>query len=351
MVLPFSPHRPGNPASETADHRGSTNAVPAGAGRARAATLFRPARRYLLSLGTAGLVSVLAIAACTNKPSGGARPTPSGSWSLVWSDDFDGAANTGLSRSDWLYTVGTSYPGGAANFGTAEVETMTDRTANVSHDGAGHLAIKPIRSGAGAGRWTSGRVETKRTDFAAPPGGVVRIEASLQQPNVSGPQAAGYWSAFWALGAPARPVGAKNWPHIGEWDLMENVNSRDSVWQTLHCGDPVGGPCGEPDGIGSGEQRCDKCRTTFRTYAIEFDRSVSPEELRWYVDGKNTFTVKANRVDRTTWEKANHHGFFVILNVAIGGVFPAKFGGGATAATKSGVPMLVDRVAVYTRGK
>ena len=41
---------------------------------------------------------------------------------------------------------------------------------------------------------------------------------------------------------------------------------------------------------------------------------------------------------------------FVILNVAMGGGFPAAFGGGPTAATQSGVPMLVDYVAVYQSG-
>jgi beta-glucanase (GH16 family) len=312
-----------------------------------------PAGRTRLSRCTAGLVIVLSIAACTQQPSGGTSRGPSGpgKWSLVWSDGFGGAANTGLSRSDWLYSAGTGYPGGAPSWGTAEVETMTDRTENVFHDGAGHLQIRPVRSGPGAGTWTSGRVETRRTDFAAPPGGVLRIEATLRQPAVSGPQAAGYWPAFWALGAPARAAGAKNWPHIGEWDVMENVNGRDSVWQTLHCGDPVGGPCREPDGISSGERPCAGCRTAFRTYAIEFDRSVTPEELRWYAGQRETFTANAGQVDRRTWENATHHGFFVILDVAIGGVFPAKFGGGPTAATKSGVPMVVDRVAVYTRGK
>src|SRR5262249_3621487 len=44
------------------------------------------------------------------------------------------------------------------------------------------------------------------------------------------------------------------------------------------------------------------------------------------------------------------HGFFVILNVAMGGAFPAAFGGGPTGATQSGVPMLVDYVTVLTSG-
>src|SRR3984893_1175886 len=83
---------------------------------------------------------------------------------------------------------------------------------------------------------------------------------------------------------------------------------------------------------------------------MELDRSVSPEQMRWYLDGNNFFTVNANQVDSTTWNNATHHGFFMILNVAIGGSFPAAFGGGPTASTQSGVPMIVDYVAAYSSG-
>jgi hypothetical protein len=77
---------------------------------------------------------------------------------------------------------------------------------------------------------------------------------------------------------------------------------------------------------------------------------VSPEQIRWYLDGNNFFTLNSNAVDATTWNNATHHGFFIILNVAMGGGFPAAFGGGPTGSTQSGVPMLVDYVAVYTSG-
>jgi hypothetical protein len=83
---------------------------------------------------------------------------------------------------------------------------------------------------------------------------------------------------------------------------------------------------------------------------VEYDRSASPEQLRWYRDGNNYFTLNSSQIDATTWNNATHHGMFVILNVAIGGGFPAAFGGGPTAATQSGVPMLVDYVAVYQSG-
>ena len=303
-----------------------------------------------------GLMPAMILAACHATPAPG--PSASGpsaaapvAWEPVWSDDFDGAAGTRPAERDWIYRTGTGYPGGAPQWGTNEVERMTADAANAALDGAGRLAVRPLRQGPGAGVWTSARLESRRTDFAAPPGGAVRIEALLQMPDVSGPAAAGYWSAFWALGGPARQAGATNWPRIGEWDVMENVNGLDSVWHTFHCGTPVGGPCAEPSGISSGQLPCDQCRTRFHTYAIEYHREVAPEQLRWFVDGRNTFTVRADQVDPDTWAAANQHGFFVIVNVAIGGVFPAQFGGGPTAATKPGVPMLVDRVAVYTSAR
>jgi Carbohydrate binding module (family 6)/Glycosyl hydrolases family 16 len=299
--------------------------------------------RRLLAVGAAAL-AIVASVTFVNTAEAAVPPPPAG-MSLVFSDDFTGAAGTGLNRTNWLYDIGTSYPGGAPNWGTGEVETMTDSTANVYQDGAGNLAIKPIRSS--SGQWTSGRVETQRTDFAAPAGGRVRIEARLQQPNVSGAAAAGYWPAFWALGDAARPVGATNWPGIGEWDIMEDINGRSSVFAALHCGTNPGGVCNETTGLGSGERACSGCQTGFHTYAIEFDRSTSPEQLRWYLDGNNYFTLNSSQIDATTWNNATHHGMFVILNVAMGGGFPAAFGGGPTAETQSGVPMLVDYVAVY----
>ncbi len=304
--------------------------------------------RRLLVAAAAVLLAATGIAVATvPNAQASVPPTPSG-WTQVFADDFNGAANTGVNTGNWLYDLGTSYPGGAANWGTGEIETMTNSTANVYQDGAGHLVIKPIRNG--SGQWTSGRIETQRTDFAAPAGGKLRIEASLQQPNVSGAAAAGYWPAFWTLGQAARGTGASGWPGIGEIDIMEDINGRSSEFATLHCGTSPGGPCNETTGLGSGERACGGCQTGFHTYAMEYDRSTSPEQIRWYLDGNNFFTVNANQVDATTWNNATHHGFFIILNVAIGGGFPAAFGGGPTGSTQSGVPMLVDYVAAYTSG-
>lgn len=301
----------------------------------------KPNRKSLFSLNavTVLLLVMSFVAAVAN-----VTPTNAANWTLQWSDEFNGASGTGVDSNNWFYDTGHNSPGGPADWGTGEVESMSSSTSNVYQDGQGHLAIKPIRDS--SGNWTSGRIETQLSNFSAPAGGILAVEASIQQPNVSGAAAAGYWPAFWMLGSPMRTGGS--WPSAGEIDVLEDINGLSSVFGTLHCGTAPGGPCNEYTGIGSGQRTCTNCQTSFHTYRMEYDRSVSPEQIRWYLDGVNYFTINANQVDATTWANATNHGFFVILDLAMGGSFPNGYGGGPTSSTASGVLMLVDYVRVYT---
>jgi beta-glucanase (GH16 family) len=276
----------------------------------------------------------------------GTTASATGGWTKVWADEFTGAENATVDKSRWLFDLGTQYPGGPARWGTDELEIATDSTQNVYLDGKGHLVIKAIKSG---GDWTSGRIETHRADFAAPVGGVLAVEASIQQPNVTPDDGAGYWPAFWMLGASFRGT-YTNWPGIGEIDIMEDINGLNSEFATIHCGTYPGGPCHEPTGIGSGKHPCAKCQTGFHTYRMELDRTTSPERIRWFLDGVKFFSVDADQVGAATWAAAFDHGFFIILDLAIGGAFPAAFGGGPTAATVSGASLVVDYVRVFTKG-
>ncbi|RKE23653.1 carbohydrate-binding protein [Streptomyces sp. TLI_171] len=291
--------------------------------------------------------ALLAAAAGAAERADASVPSPAG-WTQVFADDFTGPAGSGVNTANWRYTTGTGYPGGPAGFGTGEVETMTASAANVALDGAGNLRITPVRDA--AGNWTSGRIETNRQDFQPPAGGKLKVEARLQMPNVTGAAAKGYWPAFWMLGDGYRG-NWWNWPSIGEIDIMENVQGINNEWATMHCGTSPGGPCNEKNGIG-GQKACTPgtCQNGFHTYGMEWDRSTSPEQVRFYLDGVQFHSVSSAQMDAATWAAATHHGFFIILNVAMGGEFPAAFGGGPDAGTASGVPMTVDYVGVWQSG-
>ena len=304
------------------------------------------------ALSAAGLAVTAAPGAAAtpgaNSPAAVAKPAavpgPPAGFTTTWSDDFSGGANSGVNGADWKYDTG---PG--SSFGTGEIETMTNSTSNVFQDGNGHLVLKALHTGTNARTgWTSGRIETQSSSFGAPPGGVVMMQSSIQQPNLTTANGAGYWPAFWMLGSTLRS--GVGWPTSGEVDILEDINSRSSVFGTLHCGTGSGGPCHETTGIGSGEHACPGCQTGYHTYAVQIDRSVSPEQIRWYLDGANYFTVNANQVDATTWANAVDHPFFIIYDLAMGGGFPDAFGGGPNSATVSGGQMNVDYVAVYNKG-
>ncbi|MFG1811995.1 discoidin domain-containing protein [Streptomyces sp. NPDC049040] len=319
----------------------------------------RTKARLTLAAFTVGALSLAGLAV-TAAPGGAATPAaapaaaaaaapaavpaaPAG-FTTTWSDDFSGGANTGVNGANWKYDTG---PG--SSFGTGEIETMTNSTSNVYQDGNGHLVLKALHSGSDArSGWTSGRIETQAATFGAPAGGVVMMQSSIQQPNLTTANGAGYWPAFWMLGSTLRS--GVGWPTSGEIDILEDINSRSSVFGTLHCGTGSGGPCHETTGIGSGERACSGCQTGYHTYAVQIDRSVSPEQIRWYLDGANYFTVNATQVDATTWANAVDHPFFIIYDLAMGGGFPDAFGGGPNSATVSGGQMNIDYVAVYNKG-
>lgn len=306
----------------------------------------RRRHRLLAGVGTAaalGLAGLLAVTATASVSGAAAHAAPTG-WTTVWSDDFNGSSGSLPSSSNWLFDIGHSYPGGAPNWGTGEIAAHTNDPANVSLDGAGNLRITPLRDG--TGNWTSARIETQRTDFQPPAGGVLRFECRLRLPNVTGAEAQGIWPACWALGTPFRGV-YTNWPSVGEIDVMENVNGVNTGFGTFHCGVSPGGPCHEKTGLGGNRSGFSpNLQEAFHTYAVEWDRSTSPEQLRWYVDDVQYHSVTRDQVGADAWAQATGHGFFMILNVAVGGEWP----GAPTSATASGRPMLVDHVSVYSRG-
>ncbi len=280
----------------------------------------------------------------TSPSSSPSQPTDNYNWQTIWNDDFTGTSGTSPSGTNWLFRTGTSYPGGAANWGTGEVETMSSSTSNVYLDGSGHLVVKALKDG--AGNWTSGRVETQRTDFTPAAGEVTKFSAVLQQPNVA--NALGYWPGFRATGAAYRG-NYNNWPGVGETDIMTDINGRSELSNTLHCGTAPGGVCNEYTGRSSGLATCAGCQTGYHQYSEIIDRTKTNEEIRFYLDGVQTYAVSESQVGVAAWNAAVHHGFYLRFDLAIGGSWANAVAGGKTtptADTTSGGTLSVDSVTV-----
>src|SRR5580693_1001446 len=316
----------------------------------RAAQRWRPTRRLVVTTVVVGPVlalaaglpfapSAFAAPAVTAHPGSLASPLtvpgPPSGWTTVFSDDFSGASGSGVD-SQWMYDTG---PG--SSFGTGEIETMTNSTSNVHLDGNGDLDITALGSGT---TWTSGRIQTTSANVGAPAGGELEVTASIEQPNPS--NGLGYWPAFWMLGP-------GQWPENGEIDILEDVNALSEHSSTIHCGTDPGGPCNEPDGIGSGLLSCSGCQTGYHTYTMILNRTnTSDESITFYLDGNETFSVSESQVGTSTWQAAYNHNLSIIFDLAMGGGYPNGVCNctSPSSSTTSGGTMSVQYVAAYTTG-
>jgi beta-glucanase (GH16 family) len=274
--------------------------------------------------------------------SGGGSSASAVVWRKVWTGSFAGRARSGVNARYWEYDTGKGV------FGNGEVETMTDSTRNVHVDGHGGLDITALYQGTG---WTSGRIQSRSSSFGAPAGGEMKVSASIEQPGPA--DGLGYWPAFWMLGP-------GSWPQHGEIDILEDVDGYSDHSGAFHCGNltqvnPDGtlGPCHEHTGLTSGLVACPGCQGSFQTYSVIVDRRhPANEQIRWYLDGHEFFSVRESQVGAATWGEAVNHGFSIILDLAMGGQYPNEGCGCTTptSQTSSGGTMQVRNVAVYYSG-
>jgi beta-glucanase (GH16 family) len=169
------------------------------------------------------------------------------------------------------------------------------------------------------------------------------VSASIKQPNAA--YGLGYWPAFWLLGQ-------GTWPQHGEIDILEAVNQLDEHSGTFHCGslpDGALGPCGI-SGLSDGFLACPACQSNYQTYSVIIDRrNPSNEQLLWYLNGREFFSVSENQVGTAPWRLAVDHGFLIIFDNAIGGQYPDWQCGciAPSSQTTSGGTMSVRYVSVY----
>jgi beta-glucanase (GH16 family) len=235
---------------------------------------------------------------------------------IVWSDEFNGPANTPPDPGKWTYDLGN----GVNGWGNDELQDYTDSTENVFLDGEGHLVIRALKNGS---RYTSGRIKTK---------GKFEFQYGRVDARIKIPAGQGIWPAFWMLGANFPET---DWPDCGEIDVMENIGKEPSVVHgTIH------GPGYPPAGVSARYELAGGAPFS-RDFHV-FSADWTPGAIRFYVDGRAyaTFT-QADLPAGGKW--VFDHPFFMLLNVAVGGKWP----GPPDESTMFPQTMLVDWIRVW----
>ena len=148
----------------------------------------------------------------------------------------------------------------------------------------------------------SGRIDTRdRFEFM-----YGSVSARIKLP--AGP---GLWPAFWALGT-------GSWPDTGEIDIMECVGESDWTSSAVH------GPgySGESGLVNKSFLLGGEDVTDWHIYTAEW----TPDSISFKVDGAAVYRVTRPMVDFFgSWAFENEK--FLILNLALGGVYPFKTNG------------------------
>ncbi len=272
------------------------------------------------------LAVVLAcVPACSQEPDGGVETwqEPAQGWVEVWRDDFDGAAQSPPDPAKWNVDV---RPSGQ----NKELDYDTDERANSFLDGNGNLVLQALQEhyvdaqGVKSTQpYTSARLNT-RGKLEQTYG---RFEARIKLP--AGGQ--GVWPAFWLLG---NDIDATGWPGCGEVDILEwRGSDPSSIVSSLHGPRYAGGNSYHNHYDVSGSYGDD-----FHVFTFEW----TADGARWLVDGNPFYVKTAEAIGAQGHDWVFDHPFFIILNLAIGGIFD----GLPTASTAFPQQMLVDYVSV-----
>ncbi|MEM6397357.1 MAG: glycoside hydrolase family 16 protein [Bacteroidota bacterium] len=242
---------------------------------------------------------------------------PDRTFTLTWSDDFEGAAGEAPDPSKWNYDIGRGQDG----WGNQELQYYTDEPANIALDGEGNLRITALRETFGGAPFTSARINTQ--DLFEQQYG--RFEARIKTPY--GP---GMWPAFWMLGSNFDEV---SWPQCGEIDQMELRGQQPNVIAgSLH---------------GPGYNAGNAITTSYALENSRFDADFHIFAVEWgegYIDYfVDDFLFQRITPDDVPGEWVFDQPFFMILNVAVGGTYV----GFPTSETPFPQQMIIDYVRVY----
>ena len=238
-------------------------------------------------------------------------------YTLVWQDEFDGAAGQTPDSSKWLFDLGT----GDNGWGNKELQYYTERSENASLDGNGNLLITARRESFGGQPFTSARIKTQ---------GLLEQTYGRFEARIKMPWGPGIWPAFWLLGSDVETVG---WPQAGEIDIMEYRGQQPNIIHSTVHGPGYSAGGGVTKSFGFQHDRFD---VEFHLFAVEWGEDF----IRFYVDDNLYHEIEPGDV---SGEWVFNNPFYIILNVAVGG----SYVGFPTNETPFPQSMVIDYVRVY----
>jgi beta-glucanase (GH16 family) len=242
---------------------------------------------------------LLALVSCREKKS-----------NLIWSDEFN---YQGLpDSSKWVYDTGY--------IANEEQQYYTERRIENANVSGGSLMLIGKKEQVRNFNYTSARIKTD---------GIFDVKYGRIEARMKLPVGQGMWPAFWMLGANIHKEG---WPECGEIDIMEHINTSDTIYGTAHW---------ENEGHVSSGGNTTGDVSQFHNYAVEWNQ----DSIHWLLDGKRYYGMNIkDGIDSTS---AFHKPFFIILNLAIGGMWP----GNPDSTTVFPDTVYVDYVRVFKNSR
>lgn len=245
----------------------------------------------------------------------------------VWSDEFDG---TSLDWSKWTYDTGGS------GFGNQELQFYTARTENVRVEN-GNLVITGLRENYQGKQFTSARLKTHGR-FAFKYG---TIEARIKVPDLAN----GLWPAFWMLG---NNIGQHTWPACGEIDILE-MGMRSAIDEGVTNRRVSAAAHWDYQGSYALYNNVFTAPINLNTAFHVFKLNWTPQLLTAFVDTTQIWAMDISDIETNSLEEF-HEPFFVLINLAVGGINFVEILDPAQITAPFPAEMLVDYVRVYDNG-
>jgi len=247
---------------------------------------------------------------------------------LLWSQEFNGAASARADSAFWSNDIGDGCSVGNCGWGNGERQWYN--TAKGLQDGDGNFAITATKGQSlnncyyGSCEWESAKLTTK---------GKIGFKYGRIEARIKGAAGQGPWPAFWMLGANYREVPGQStdWPFCGEIDIFEAIGSNPNYnYGTPHSPTQHTGGQGYTGGNS----------LAYHTYAIDW----AENKISWLIDGVEFYQITKAADYANDFYPFNQE-FYVIVNMAIGGGF-----GGYVDPNLNSATMNIDWIRYYKVG-